>query len=66
MDEQPRPSTVIDPRYLVNVLIELQVAIRKVLLYSISHAIVPDLLENLEKQFGVLFKLAETVTFGIT
>ena len=66
MDELSRPSSVIDPRYLVNVLIELQVAIRKVSLYSLSHAIVPNLLENLEKQFGVLFEFAETVTFGIT
>jgi len=66
LDEQPKASPVVDPRYLVNVLIELQVAIRKVSLYSISHAIVPNLLENLEKQFGILFELVETVTFGIS
>lgn len=66
MEEQSNPSPVVDPQYLVNILIELQVTIRKLSLYSLSHAIVPDLMESLEKQFGTLFGFIETVTFGIT
>jgi hypothetical protein len=66
LEEQSHPSPVVDARFLINVLMELQVAIRKISLYSISHAIVPGILENLEKQFGALFEFLDTVTFGIT
>lgn len=66
MDEPSRSVPVIDPRYIVNVLIELQVAVRKLALYSFSHTIVPTLLDNLEKQFNALFEFVEEVTFGIT
>jgi hypothetical protein len=66
LDEQSTTTPLVDPRYLVNVLIELQVAIRKLSLYSISHAIVPSLLESLEKHFGALFGFIDTATFGIT
>jgi HEAT repeats len=66
LDEPSRSVPVIDPRYIVNVLIELQVAVRKLALYSFSHTIVPTLLENLEKQFYALFEFVEEVTFGIT
>ncbi|MCI0529894.1 MAG: hypothetical protein L0Y56_20820 [Nitrospira sp.] len=66
MEEQSHPVPVVDVRFLINILIELQVAIRKISLYSISHATVPDLLEGLEKQFGALFEFLDTVTFGIT
>jgi hypothetical protein len=66
VDEPSRTAPVIDPRYIVNVLMELQVAIRKLGLYSFSHTIVSGLLENLEKQFNALFEFVDTVTFGIT
>lgn len=66
MEESSRSVPVIDPRYIVNVLMELQVAIRKLALYSFSHTIVPGLLENLEKHFNALFEFVDVVTFGIT
>jgi len=64
--EQSSPSPVIDPRYFVHVLIELQVAIRKVGFYSLSHGSVVTVLDSLERQFNALFEFAGTVTFGIT
>jgi hypothetical protein len=66
LEEQAHPLPVVDARFLTNVLIELQVAIRKISLYSISHAIVPGVLDVLEKQFSSLFEFMDAVTFGIT
>lgn len=66
MDETSQSAQVIDTRHIVNVLIGLQVAIRKVGLYSLSHTVVPSLLENLESNFNALFESVEGVTFGIT
>ena len=66
MDETSQSAQVIDSRLIVNVLIGLQVAIRKVGLYSFSHTVVPSLLENLETNFNALFESVEGVTFGIT
>ena len=66
LEEQFHPAPVVDAGFLINILIELQVAIRKISLYSISHATIPDILEGLEKQFSALFESLDTVTFGIT
>jgi hypothetical protein len=66
LDETPPSTQVIDSQHIVNVLIGLQVAIRKVGLYSFSHSVVPSLLENLETNFNALFESIGGVTFGIT
>ena len=66
MDETSQSAQAIDSSHFVNVLVGLQVAIRKVGLYSFSHTVVPGLLENLETNFKVLFESVEGVTFGIT
>ncbi|MFI5304156.1 MAG: HEAT repeat domain-containing protein [Nitrospiria bacterium] len=66
MNENVKSDSAIDPRYFMNVLIELQVGIRKLSLYSLSHNLVPTLLENLEKHFNILFEFVAEVTLGIT
>jgi hypothetical protein len=66
LDETSQSAQVIDSRPIVNVLTGLQVAIRKVGLYSFSHSVVPSLLENLKTHFNALFESVEGVTFGIT
>ena len=66
MDETSQSAQVIDSRNIVNVLVGLQVAIRKVGLYSFSHTVIPGLLDNLETNFNALFESVEGVTFGIT
>lgn len=66
LDEKLKTDSALDLRYLVNVLIELQLTIRKLLLYSLSHTSVPALLENLEKHFNILFEFVDEMTLGVT
>lgn len=66
MNEKLKTDSILDLSYLVNVLIELQLTIRKLSLYSLSHILVPKLLENLEKHFNILFEFVDETTLGIT
>lgn len=66
MEETSQSAQVIDSRLIVNLLTGLQVAIRKVGLYSFNHSVVPSLLENLDTNFTALFESADGITFGIT
>jgi hypothetical protein len=66
LNDKLKTDSVLDLRYLVNVLIELQLAIRKLSLYSLAHTLIPTLLENLEKHFHILFEFVDEMTLGIT
>lgn len=66
MEETPETASVaVDPRYLIHALIELQLAVRKLSLYSASHALVPGLMNTLQKHFDAIFKFSETVSLGV-
>ena len=64
-DPNTREETLLDQRRLVDVLIELQVALRKLSLYSISHTTAPGIISHLTKQFGQLLESVDHIPLGI-
>jgi len=55
-DPQSRMAQVVDARYLLNVLINLNVGIRKLSLYHASHPIIPEIVSNIVNEFDTIFE----------
>lgn len=65
MEGQSHTTPVVDPGHLTNVLIDLQVGIRRASLYSISHPIIPKIVACLASRFDTLFEFVDNITLGI-
>lgn len=66
MDESLEKNSPVNPRDLTRVLTDLQVAIRKLSMYSAAHPIVPGIVTSLTKQFQAVTGAHGTLTVGVT
>ncbi len=66
MDRESSATQIIDLDSLMDVLIDLQIGIRKLSIYSHSHPIIPKVVSGLTGQFNMLFEVVDTFSLGIT
>lgn len=64
-DSQFRIAPVVDQRYLLNVLINLNVGIRKLSLYHASHPVIPEIISGIVNEFNTIFEFSDTISFTI-
>ena len=64
-DPQSRIAQVVDQRYLLNVLIHLNVGIRKLSLYHASHPVIPEIISGILNEFNTIFEFADTILLTV-
>ncbi|MFQ5779311.1 MAG: hypothetical protein ACE5HN_00830, partial [Nitrospiria bacterium] len=66
MDRESNVGQLVDPDSLMDLLIDLQIGIRKLSIYPLSHPIIPNIVSGLAIQFNTIFEFMDTVPLGIT